>query len=755
MWYKWLPWRWIVQRAAQSQGFLDPIKVLSQLRKFSQPSEVMEPLELLRAGVVFHARGLMNTSVIQHNLDWIWPFWVERQFNPLDPSFIPRAFSITHVNLTHRNWTALGIPECEDLPIVDPRGLLTPTLDGWSIDSWIIAEDTSLIPSRIETCGREFTQHLAFEDGYALESSATANGLKMITQTAVKEISGKAACIYNVRASSDHHAHLVISIRPYNPEGVSFIHDLSVAKQGLEWTVNEKDRLLFDMPPDSYQLAHYSEGDVYTKLSTKENRTLQHCDVGMASGAAIYNLMPSKSREVSLRVPLESPSSRSRPQCYPTWPTTLESSAQLILADPHFQFLYDAAVRNLILHSPHDGNIYPGPYTYKRFWFRDAAFIIHALLCLGLTSRAERAINHFPTRQTSSGYFKSQEGEWDSNGEVLWIMQRFTELTGGAPKPQWINALKKGADWILHKRLSNTPPSPHAGLLPAGFSAEHLGPIDYYFWDNYWSLAGLQSAAKLLSKVGKLESAKQYELAAEDYSRAIERSLENLRHIPCQPAIPASPYRRMDAGAIGSLVCGYPLMLLAATDPRLIGTADWLIENCLVLGGFFQDMIHSGINPYLTLHIAQVLLRANDTRSIDLMNAVAALASPTGQWPEAIHPSTHGGCMGDGQHAWASAEWVLMLRNCFVREEGHKLVIASGIPSEWIQEEHSIFFGPAPTSFGEISITINTNAEKIEVSWEAAWHRDCPTLEIALPQYSPKTCGPGVNTVSIKREELQ
>ena len=137
------------------------------------------------------------------------------------------------------------------------------------------------------------------------------------------------------------------------------------------------------------------------------------------------------------------------------------------------------------------------------------------------------------------------------------------------------------------------------------------------------------------------------------------------------------------------------------------------------------------------------------------MNAVAALASPTGQWPEAIHPSTHGGCMGDGQHAWASAEWVLMLRNCFVREEGHKLVIASGIPSEWIQEEHSIFFGPAPTSFGEISITINTNAEKIEVSWEAAWHRDCPTLEIALPQYSPKTCGPGVNTVSIKREELQ
>ena len=56
---------------------------------------------------------------------------------------------------------------------------------------------------------------------------------------------------------------------------------------------------------------------------------------------------------------------------------------------------------------------------------------------------------------------------------------------------------------------------------------------------------------------------------------------------------------------------------------------------------------------------------------------VADLASPTGQWPEAIHPQTGGGCMGDGHHVWAAAEWVLMLRYCFLREEGDTLVLAS------------------------------------------------------------------------------
>ena len=73
MWLKWFPWRYAVSRAARARGFIDPITVLSRLHRFSEPSEVAVPLELLRAGVAFHSRGLMNTQAIQHNLDWVWP----------------------------------------------------------------------------------------------------------------------------------------------------------------------------------------------------------------------------------------------------------------------------------------------------------------------------------------------------------------------------------------------------------------------------------------------------------------------------------------------------------------------------------------------------------------------------------------------------------------------------------------------------------------------------------------------------------
>ena len=98
------------------------------------------------------------------------------------------------------------------------------------------------------------------------------------------------------------------------------------------------------------------------------------------------------------------------------------------------------------------------------------------------------------------------------------------------------------------------------------------------------------------------------------------------------------------------------------------------MKNCFVKGAFFQEMTHSGINAHLTLHIAQVLLRAGDERFFQLMKTIADLASPTGQWPEAMHPITRGGCMGDGQHVWAAAEWIIMVRNLFIREEGNTLL---------------------------------------------------------------------------------
>lgn len=44
------PARYLITRLARAYGFLDPVGLVGRMRGFAQPSEVAEPIELLRAG---------------------------------------------------------------------------------------------------------------------------------------------------------------------------------------------------------------------------------------------------------------------------------------------------------------------------------------------------------------------------------------------------------------------------------------------------------------------------------------------------------------------------------------------------------------------------------------------------------------------------------------------------------------------------------------------------------------------------------
>ncbi len=740
-WLRWLPWRFVISRVARSKGFIDPVWVLSKLHQFAQPSEVTEPVELMRAGVILQARGLINTRAIQHNLDWVWPYWVERQFNPLCDSFVPRAFSVTHVNLTHRNWTALGQPDCAQMPLVDPRGLVTPLFDGWSLDTWIIpAEGEPLLPSR----STDAEQAMAPGDDLAVTTQAQQDGLKLRSHADVAIRDGVPICRLAVEAQADRPAWLAVAVRPTNPEGVSFVHHIAAepVNGGLTLHVNDESEVQLDPRPEQVSLSNYRRGDVFRYLPGGAVRDTVQCDVGMATGAALYPLAAGPAK-VAVAVPLTGPHAhpepgmpkrrRLRPEVTDSrgrWADALAETCTLEVPDERFNGLFRNALRNLVLFSPDE--VYPGPYTSKRFWFRDAAFILNAMMTVGLTERTARVLAHYPQRQQPNGFFRSQEGEWDANGQAIYMLDRYRRLTGQPLDDAFVRAVRKGAHWIHRKRLADDGQAPHAGLLPAGFSAEHLGPNDYFYWDDFWSVAGLRAAARLFRESGDEAEGRWCQEEADSLSGAIDRSLERTAGERGRAGVPASPYRRMDAGAIGSLAASYPAQIWAPDDPRMVATAQFLLEHCTVHDGFFQDVIHSGINAYLTLHLAEVLLRQGDPRQERLVRALADLASPTGNWPEAIHPNTRGGCMGDGQHIWAAAEWVLMMRNWFVREEGETLVIGGGVPADWLAADKPLTFGTTATPHGPVAVEIRPGENTIEVSWSAAWRDGQPEIVVAV-----------------------
>ncbi|MFT5730431.1 MAG: hypothetical protein ACI8PB_004611 [Desulforhopalus sp.] len=745
---RWFPWKQIISSLARSRGFIDPVSLLSRLEGFGQPLEVREPMELLRAGLVFHARGLLNTGAIQHNLDWVWPYWVERQYNPHDEAFIPRAFSITHVNLTCRNWTAVGIPGIDELPIVDPRGLVTPFWDSWSIDAWIVTDQgENVYPSRLSAVN----QYLDMVGPVTVVTVANQKSLQLISRvTAQLQKDGSPACVIDLSVSGPDSSWLVVALRPYNPEGVSFVNDISLLPENNGWLVDKKRQVRFSRNPDQTSFSYYRQGDVKNSLFTAPGLQDIQCRVGMATAAALFRVSGGN-LTVKATIPLASENKQPPAESTGGWPVVLAEAAKLEVPEPLFQYLYDAALRSLVLHSP--AEIYPGPFTYKRFWFRDAVFALHAMLAAGLLSRVELLLDSFPGRQSVTGFFHSQEGEWDSNGEVLWMFQQYCKLSGKPPRTEWSKAISRGAEWIIRKRLPADTGTPFSGLLPAGFSAEHLGPNDYYYWDDFWGVAGLRAAADWFERVGVATYVERYREVADQFFDCVQESLVGVAQRLNQEGMPASPFRRMDPGAIGSLVAGYPLQLFAANDQRLLSTVDFLMEKCTFKGGFFQDVIHSGINSYLTLHMAQILLRARDTRGLALFRTVAELASPTGQWPEAIHPRTLGGCMGDGHHVWASAEWVVMQRNCFVREEGESLVLAGGLFREWLTQPKPLSFGPTPTPFGKVTVRVTPKDDSVTVAWQGEWHSAPPKICVCLPHFPVVTPEAGASAVTINRSD--
>jgi len=107
-------------------------------------------------------------------------------------------------------------------------------------------------------------------------------------------------------------------------------------------------------------------------------------------------------------------------------------------------------------------------------------------------------------------------------------------------------------------------------------------------------------------------------------------------------------------------------------------------------------MIHSGMNAYLTLHMAQCLLRADDPRFFQLVMDTAAVASPrgNGRKPSIRIPWAvawgRPACLGRGGMGADAAEHVPSGRGS---RAGDRL----GIPEEWLRAGKPMSFGPGPT----------------------------------------------------------
>ncbi len=749
------------------KGYLVPF--LDGLSYLGRPSTVAFPMELMEQGLAIVLSGLSNTMAIQSNLDWVWPLWVERQLDPGGEEFIPTAINLIKTNLTARNWTSLGLEESTREAMIDPVGMLTLQPYGWSVFPFLRVDGRAIHPPRLIP-GWEANQSLL--EGTlpcVVTRYDVSPALEWKTEAVAIEVAGEEVVHFANTISNRSPGHLSLrfglAIRPYN--SLTLGHINSIRYQDGLWRVNGQNGLMLLDAPQRVVVSDRHHGDPLLREILIAGRKGLKSRSGIACGQAEWDLELAagetrviealgviggrggrgvRAGRAGSRPATSALAGVSRKQTdaarngqLARWRESQGEGLRINLPDSRLQDAFRAVKNHL--HVFDDGDHFsPGTFLYHNHWFRDSAFIAMAFENMGLGAKVEPKLLRYPKLQLRDGFFRSQKGEWDSNGEAMWTLVNHVRL-GASPAflESCYPSLSSGARWIERMRgRSRGTPSPHYGLLPAGFSAEHFGPNDHYYWDNLWSLAGLDATRWAARQLGRERDVERLDLVLSDYRGDLEASMDWSFKKTGGRALPCSPYRSLDSAAIGNLVGVAPLEIIDPSSPWVAGTVDFLLENNLRDGMFFQRIVHTGLNPYLTVQLARALMARGDARWFGLLEALTERATRTWTWPEAIHPRVHGGCMGDGDHGWAAAEFLSLVRDMLVSDRAGLLRLAESVPARWFRPGMHLEASGAPTRYGTVSFTVRQGPVAAHLSWnvQRASHQPVAPIRFSLPTIS-------------------
>ncbi|KWX04737.1 hypothetical protein TH66_05940 [Carbonactinospora thermoautotrophica] len=705
----------------------DVLRHLTTFQRLGERFEIEAPTEMLPVGARTLARALRTRAAAQIRPDWVWPYWLNRQLDPRSPAFVPRGHLPFTSNVTHRNWTGVGNPLSPWEAIVDPAGLVTVEPDSWSLDWWVCDGETWIVPSR----GVHPRQSLPYPIPLVETAVTLADGGEVSQRVYAVETTAGERVVVQVRNGADRPVRVAFAIRPYNPEGLAVVEDIELTPERI--LIDGREAVLLPEPPEGTVFATFHTGDCLHRLRRGDfgrGGGQVHDPAGLAQAAVVYPVPPGGSRQVLLPLPplsrrettgvaVREPA-RTEQEALGRWTAALDRGLRVRLPDERLQRAVDAnRAYLLLLHDP--GSITAGPHTYHRFWFRDAAYQVAALDRWGFHAEAADVLVSYPNRQRHDGFFYSQWREWDANGAAIWAIAEHFRLTRDERLlAELAPAVRQGVNWIWNTRRAHRHQDPRVrGLLPPGVSAEHLGPFDYYYWDDFWALRGLYDGAMIARTLGHTASADVILHEARAFRHAILASINRSIADTGRRFIPAGPYRGVDAGLVGSLVACQPLELLEPDDPLVTGTLEVIRERFTLGDAFYQEISHTGLGTYLTLQLAFVELERRDPTAWRRLRWLLDAASPTFTWPEAIHPQLGGGCMGDGHHGWTVADFLSFVRAVLVREQRDGTVaLLTLLPEEW--RGHDLEVRDAPTYAGRLSYRLTWDGDKAVLQWE--WH---------------------------------
>ena len=145
------------------------------------------------------------------------------------------------------------------------------------------------------------------------------------------------------------------------------------------------------------------------------------------------------------------------------------------------------------------------------FYIRDGAYQVMEYEEARMFDAARKALKAYLACQRPDGRFESQEGQFDANGQAIWVLWQYYKMTADR---DWLAEvyprIRRAVDWTIKTRRLATRDGAFAGLLPNALAdGEYLWNGKYHIVGyDLWNLRGLLCAAEAAEVLDKKQEAK-------------------------------------------------------------------------------------------------------------------------------------------------------------------------------------------------------------------------------------------------------
>lgn len=430
------------------------------------------------------------------------------------------------------------------------------------------------------------------------------------------------------------------------------------------------------------------------------------------------------------------------------WARFMRGATRIDLPEPKVVDTYYASLMNIALpryRAPDGAWVQTvNNLRYHAFWLRDGAVMTNALDLVGLHRQAGDDLGYFLEWQNPDGLFISRPGQLDGFGQTLWAFGEHLRRTdNGGFASRVYPAVQRAMAWFIANRAADP-----LHLLPPGNPGDNEYIAGHLAGDNFWAIAGIEQAVEIARRLRQPADVARWSAELAAYRGVVQAQARAAAgrsggYIPPAFDVPGGQ-------DWGNYWAAYPAGPFAPTDPLVTATLNHARSEFAEGIGTYGDphMLHGVIG----FRVFETMLRRGEQGNTvrGFYDSLAHSTSTNALFETGVLPFGNRTVdLATVPHGWGAAEYVSLLRNMLIREQGNGVILMSALSPSWLEPGQTVSVRRGATAFGPVNFVLRTSSGGATLTWTSRM-RPGTLLSMPVPFGARNVHAPGLRSGSIR-----